>query len=124
MHYHVLSQCVCENRDGWLVAWGLCGCMLIVSPLCGFSRSLFCNRYMWHYMYTNTSSIRDGNWILHILLVGNVPPEWASRLAEAGFALRCWLCCASADVVIRRVYGALLVAMLVVCRVCAESGRV
>ena len=20
---------VCENRDGWLVAWGLCGCMLI-----------------------------------------------------------------------------------------------
>ena len=31
---------------------------------------------------------------------------------------------ASADVVMRRVYGALLVAMLVVCRVCAESGRV
>ena len=30
----------------------------------------------------------------------------------------------SADVVMRRVYGALLVAMLVVCRVCAESGRV
>ena len=20
---------MCENRDGWLVAWGLCGCMLI-----------------------------------------------------------------------------------------------
>ena len=20
---------VCENRDGWLVAWGLCGSMLI-----------------------------------------------------------------------------------------------
>ena len=30
----------------------------------------------------------------------------------------------SADVVMRCVYGALLVAMLVVCRVCAESGRV
>ena len=25
----VLSLCVCENRDGWLVAWGLCWCMLI-----------------------------------------------------------------------------------------------
>ena len=44
-----------------------------------------------------------------------VPPEWAGHLAGAGFALRCWLCCASADVVMRRVYGALLVAMLVVC---------
>ena len=21
--------CVTENRDGWPVAWGLCGCMLI-----------------------------------------------------------------------------------------------
>ena len=31
---------------------------------------------------------------------------------------------ASADVVMRRVYGALLVAMLVVCCICAESGRV
>ena len=20
---------MCENRDGWLVAWGLCGCILI-----------------------------------------------------------------------------------------------
>ena len=30
----------------------------------------------------------------------------------------------SADVVMRRVYGALLVAMLFVCRVCADSGRV
>ena len=26
----VLSLCVCENRDGWLVACGLCGCMLIL----------------------------------------------------------------------------------------------
>ena len=25
----VLSLCVYENRDGWLIAWGLCGCMLI-----------------------------------------------------------------------------------------------
>ena len=25
----MLSVGVCENRDGWLVAWGLCGCMLI-----------------------------------------------------------------------------------------------
>ena len=33
----------------------------------------------------------------------------------------CWLCCASADVVMRRVYGALLLAMLVVCRVCVLS---
>ena len=24
-----LSLGVCENRDGWLVAWGLCGSMLI-----------------------------------------------------------------------------------------------
>ena len=31
---------------------------------------------------------------------------------HAGFALRCWLCSASADVVMRHVYGALLVAML------------
>ena len=30
----------------------------------------------------------------------------------------------SADVVMRRVYGALLVALLVVCCVCAESGRI
>ena len=37
------------------------------------------------------------------------------HLAGARFALRCWLCSASADVVMRRVYGALLVAMLVVC---------
>ena len=41
------------------------------------------------------------------------PPEWAGHLAGAGFALQCWLCIASADVVMRRVYGALLVAMLV-----------
>ena len=38
-----------------------------------------------------------------------------------GFALRCWLCSASADVVMRRVYGALLVAMLVVCCVCMKG---
>ena len=25
----VLSLGVCENRDGWLFAWGLCGSMLI-----------------------------------------------------------------------------------------------
>ena len=25
----VLYLCVCVNRDGWLVAWRLCGCMLI-----------------------------------------------------------------------------------------------
>ena len=36
-------------------------------------------------------------------------------IAGARFALRCWLCSASADVVMRRVYGALLVAILVVC---------
>ena len=34
MHYmalaeFVLSLGVCDNRDGWLVAWGLCGCLLI-----------------------------------------------------------------------------------------------
>ena len=23
--------CVCEKHDGWLVAWGWCGCMLIRS---------------------------------------------------------------------------------------------
>ena len=23
----VLSLGVCENRDGWLVAWDLCGCI-------------------------------------------------------------------------------------------------
>ena len=55
---------------------------------------------------------------------GDVQPEWAGHLAGAGFALRCWLCSASADVVMRRVYGALLVPMLVVRPVCAESGRV
>ena len=26
---HRHREGVCENRDGWLVAWGLCGCMLI-----------------------------------------------------------------------------------------------
>ena len=58
-------------------------------------------------------------------LLSVMVPEWAGHLGlGAGFALRCWLCRASADVVMRRVYGALLVAMLVVCRVCAESGRV
>ena len=51
------------------------------------------------------------------------PPEWAGHLAGARFALRCWLCSAGADVVMRRVYGALLVAMLVVCCVCAEYVR-
>ena len=25
----VLCLCVSENRDGWLVAWGLCWCMLV-----------------------------------------------------------------------------------------------
>ena len=29
----------------------------------------------------------------------HVPPEWAGHLAGARFALRCWLCSASADVV-------------------------
>ena len=24
-----VTNVVCENRDGWLVAWGLCGSMLI-----------------------------------------------------------------------------------------------
>ena len=37
------------------------------------------------------------------------------RIGVLKFALRCWLCSASADVVMTRVYGALLVAMLVVC---------
>ena len=27
------SLCVCEKRDGWLVAWGLCECMLIRSSI-------------------------------------------------------------------------------------------
>ena len=35
-----------------------------------------------------------------------------------------WVTQLHSDVVMRRVYGALLVAMLVVCCVCAESGRV
>ena len=43
-----------------------------------------------------------------------VPPEWAGYLAGAGFALRCWLCSASADVKMGHVYGARLVAVLVV----------
>ena len=59
----------------------------------------------------------------HCLDFGEAP-EWAGHLAGAGFALPCWLCSASAYVVMRRVYGTLLVAMLVVCRVCAESWRV
>ena len=25
--------CVCEKSDGWLVAWGLCECMLMRSPM-------------------------------------------------------------------------------------------
>ena len=45
-------------------------------------------------------------------------------MSEPTLMIRCWLCSTSADVVMRRVYGALLVAMLVLCRVSAESGRV
>ena len=37
----------------------------------------------------------------------------ADLLAGAGVALRCWLCGASADVMMGRVYGAVLVAVLV-----------
>ena len=51
------------------------------------------------------------------------PLPWLPR-SRIYFAACCWLCSASADAVMRRVYGALLVAMLVVCGVCAESGRV
>ena len=29
MESQVTGLGVRENRDGWLVAWGLCGCMLI-----------------------------------------------------------------------------------------------
>ena len=38
----VLGLCVCDNRDGWLVAWDLCGCMLsrflhsVASPVHSF----------------------------------------------------------------------------------------
>ena len=39
-------------------------------------------------------------------------PEWADQLVGAGFALCCWLCSASADVMMGHVYGALLVAVL------------
>ena len=47
------------------------------------------------------------------------PPELAHHLAGAGFALRCWPCnaiaySASADAMIRSVYGVLSVAVLVV----------
>ena len=28
LHECLLGLYVCDNRDGWLVAWGLCGCML------------------------------------------------------------------------------------------------
>ena len=41
---------VCENRDGWLVAWGFVGDWLFVFPLCGFSLSLFCNYRIWHHV--------------------------------------------------------------------------
>ena len=43
MHESVLSLGVCENRDGWLVAWGFVGEWLFDFPLCGFSLSLICN---------------------------------------------------------------------------------
>ena len=46
------------------------------------------------------------------------------HLAGAGFALRCWLCSASADVMMGHVCGARLVAVLVVRLVCAGSVRV
>ena len=36
---------------------------------------------------------------VHKWLISEVPPEWAGHLAGARFALRCWLCSASADVV-------------------------
>ena len=42
------------------------------------------------------------------------PLEWAGHLAGAGFALRCWLCSASADGMMGHVYVARLVAVLVV----------
>ena len=70
----------------------------------------------------NTLNYRVG---LLSVAAGVVPCERSlPHMYTRRFALRCWLCCASADVVMRRVYGALLVAMLVVCRVCADSGRV
>ena len=40
-----------------------------------------------------------------------------SRCLRCMHVQRCWLCSASADDVTRRVYGALLVAMLVMCNI-------
>ena len=76
--------------------------------------------------------ISKGAFVRWAMLLLSVTVQWenadqptpAVHLTGAGFALRCWLCSASADVVMRRVYGALLVAILDVCRVCADSGRV
>ena len=98
-------------------------------PLCGFSLSLFCNysdRVGAAAVVQKQESLRPSQFAVILLykLVRSaiptgctsdtytlvVPPEWAGHLAGAGFALRCWLCSASADVVMRRVYGALLVA--------------
>ena len=38
----MLSQCVCENRDVWLAAWGLCGRVLIRFTT-AWLLPLFCN---------------------------------------------------------------------------------
>ena len=35
--------CVCENHNAWLVAWGLCGCMLARFSTVWLLLSLFCN---------------------------------------------------------------------------------
>ena len=45
----VVRLCVCENRDGWLVAWDLCGCMLICFStvwLLRFTLFKSCNHYV------------------------------------------------------------------------------
>ena len=96
---------------GWLHGVFV-GDWLFVFPLCGFSLSLFCNYPQRHSFVTIPPACLVAR-VCHIYII-----------AGARFALRCWLCSASADVVMRRVYGALLVATLVVCCVCAESGRV
>ena len=46
---------MCENRDGWLVAWGFwwVNGFSFFTPLymCSFSLSLFCNYYRRHVSY-------------------------------------------------------------------------
>ena len=110
---------VCENSDGGLAAWGVCECMLVRSFMqCGFywgrvvqqqclslcSRNAAVTqiRAVERTHAARCSKQPDNNYVHN--MHRPAPLEW-DHLAGAGFALRCWLCSAGADVMMGHVYG-------------------